>query len=319
MTSAVSVIIPAFNAEKYIEETLDSIFSQGHPNLEVVVIDDGSTDRTGEIVRNYREPVKYIRQGNQGPSKARNTGIEQSKGEYIAFLDADDLWTEDKLKLQIGFLESHPEVGMVFSDMLTFNEKGIIEPSYLRKVKRKHFYETLSAEQEALKDPFQMLLVANFIPTGSVVLRRSCLEEAGLFDESISSVEDLDMWMRVSIFHKVGFIPRVLKKKRDHENNISKDHYKAYVSAIYVREKLQKLFPAFTNKYKRGFDSRLSKLYFGKGWGHFSRSEMKEARADFVKSFSHKKSLQTLLYASCCFLPGMAIRLIRKIKQSMGR
>lgn len=316
MDPIVSVIVPAYNAELYIEEALKSIFEQTFHSYEIIVVDDGSKDRTSEIVHRFADRLLYIRQENSGPSKARNTGIQSARGKYIAFLDADDLWTKNKLELQIGFLETHPDIGMTFADMMTFNENDVTSKSHFQDIKRKnpYLYDILVREQNDLKDIFLMLLKGNFIPTGTVVIRKSCLDQAGLFDESISSVEDLDMWMRISMFCKVCFLPYVLEKKREHESNISKDHYKAACCAIYVREKLLKKYPEFTEKYRGEFDKKLSKSYFKKGYWNFSVGRLKEARENFIKSLDYRKNFRALIYALSCFLPTSLIHGIRRIK-----
>jgi glycosyltransferase involved in cell wall biosynthesis len=309
----VSVIIPAFNAEKYISETIDSVLNQSFRSFEIIVVDDGSTDRTADIVRQFGNHVKYIRQENSGPSKARNTGIRHASGEYIAFLDADDLWTERKLELQVGFLESHSDVGMVFADMMVFNEERLLKESSLR-TKGNHFYETLVAERDGFHDPFLRLIKTNFIPTGSVVLRKSCLEKVGLFDETLSSAEDRDMWMRISILCKIGFVPQVLMRRRVHNQNISKDLFKDVRSTIFVMKKLLLQFPEFTKAYRRSFDESLAELYFGEGYGLFSRGDLKKARSSFWNSLRHRWFAKTGFYTIACYLPMPVISLIRKLK-----
>jgi len=322
MDPAVSVVIPAFNAEKYIKESINSILSQTFQDFEIIVVDDGSTDNTGKIIKQYGSKVNYIFQENSGPSKARNTAISVAKGKYIAFLDADDLWTPNKLELQVGFLESHKDVGMVFADMITFNENGVIIESYLRKIKRKingvNFYKNLLTEQHEVRDPFLLLVQANFIPTGTVVVRKSCINKAGLFDETISSVEDLDMWMRMAICCKIGFVPHVLKKKRDHAGNISKDNFKATVSAIYVRKKIAKQFPELAEIYRKDFDKRFSQLYFSKGYGYFSKQDLLKARTCFGESFFHKANAKALIYMLSCYLPLTWINVI-KVLRNIGK
>lgn len=320
MYPIVSTIIPAFDAEKYIKETIDSALNQTYKDFEIIVVDDGSTDDTRNMLKQYRDKTRYIHQENGGPSKARNTGIKAANGKYIAFLDADDLWPKNKLELQVDFMESHPDVDMVFADMMTFNEDGIILKSYLKNIKRKNFYNILLKEQHEFKDPFWMLLKANFIPTGTVMVKRDILEKYNIkFDEKINTVEDLDYWMRICIFSKIGFIPEVLVRKRDHETNISKDLLKATISAIYVREKIQKEFPKLAVKYKKGFDKRLAQLYFGLGYGLFTHHEMSEARQKFIRSLSHEANIKPFLYALSCFFPLSIIRMIKRIKKYVGK
>ena len=116
----ISVIIPAYNREAYVGEAIRSVLAQTLPPEEVIVVDDGSTDRTGEIARSFGKPVRCISQENQGVGGARNTGLGEATGNFIALLDSDDLWTGRKLELQARYLENHPETDMVFSHMKPF-------------------------------------------------------------------------------------------------------------------------------------------------------------------------------------------------------
>src|SRR4030067_1442187 len=114
------IIIPVYNAEQYLPETLDSVFTQTYTNIEVITVDDGSTDKSAEIIKRY-PAVKYIRQKNGGVSNARNSGIKASSGDYIAFLDQDDLWLPEKLKIQLEIASRHQESGIFFCDGLMFS------------------------------------------------------------------------------------------------------------------------------------------------------------------------------------------------------
>ena len=124
MTPQVSVVIPAFNAERHIESCLDSVFGQGSDlALEVIVVDDGSTDGTAARLAEFPQVIR-LQQANAGPAAARNAGIGQARGEFVAFLDVDDLWPEGKLRLQIDMLMRHPDAALCFGDCLQFDEAG---------------------------------------------------------------------------------------------------------------------------------------------------------------------------------------------------
>jgi glycosyltransferase involved in cell wall biosynthesis len=314
MNPLVSVVMPAFNAERYIAESVDSVLSQTFQDFEIIIVDDGSTDKTIEIVGKYGSRVKVISQENSGPSRARNTGIMSAAGRYIAFLDSDDLWTEDKLEVQVGFMESNPRIDMVVADMMMFQEDATIFDSYFDSIRIKGFYDTLISEQRELQDAFSMLLQCNFIPTGTVLLRKECLEKSGLFDEKISTVEDLDLWIRISIFSKIGVIPKVLKKKRSHMENISKDIPRARSSYIYVLEKIQRDFPQMGDRYRMAFDKKLSSLYCNQGYYYFSINRMKESRFHFYKSLSLRINGRAFTYGLASFIPLTALMSLRKIK-----
>ena len=236
----ISIIIPTYNSAQYICEAIESVLNQTYKDFEIIVVDDGSTDNTKEVIKPYLNKIKYIYQQNSGPSAARNRGIKEAKGEYIAFLDADDIWLPQKLELQIKFMEKEKEVGLIFSDMILFNEKGIIKNSFL---KEKLFFNKLSikplssTEKVIYDNVFNALLQENFIPTNTVIVKKECFNKVGFFDETLFSVEDRDMWLRIGLFYDIGFINFPLVLTRFHETNISANQELALKSRLKVMKK----------------------------------------------------------------------------------
>lgn len=188
MTEAVSVIIPAYNAAPHIERAVESVRTQTCPPLEILVVDDGSRDRTAEIVDAMPPPVRLIRKANGGPASARNLGARSAKGDWLAFLDADDWWFPDKLRLQLACADD-PGVGLIHC--LPDHRKDVVP-------------ERLT---------FEMLWDRNWIINSSVLVRRSVFEELGGFNEApeLISVEDYNLWLRVAASSwTVRTCPRVL-------------------------------------------------------------------------------------------------------------
>lgn len=241
MASLISVIIPTYNAEQFIGQAIQSVLDQSYPPQEIIVIDDGSTDNTKKALLPFMERIIYLAQNNLGPSAARNSGIRAAKGNLICFQDADDFWTPDKLEVQLAFMEANPEIAMVFSDHEEFNEAGIVLSSYLGE-KWKAF-EVIPTVSGLIENAFGKLVVENFISTPTVMLRKSCLDTAGLFDEEIWSVEDRDLWMRISASFSIACIPRIFCKRRYHQTNISKQKELTLIGRIRVLEKNWALFP----------------------------------------------------------------------------
>ncbi|MDX1640985.1 MAG: glycosyltransferase family A protein [Balneolaceae bacterium] len=169
----ISVIIPVYNGAEFIDETLKSAFSQTYSNIEIIVVDDGSTDHTSEIVAKYPD-VHYIYQENQGVSVARNTAISAAKGNYIAFLDADDIWMPDKLTIQMEFMRKNPEIRIVTTEKENFMEPGTELPDYL---KPNYKWET----------------VGENLPS-TMIVHRSVFEEIGYYSPEYSSGEDRE-WL----------------------------------------------------------------------------------------------------------------------------
>lgn len=245
----VSVIIPTYNREKYIVETLQSVFAQTFTDYEVIVIDDGSTDNTSVVLKPYLDRIIYIRKPNGGQGSARNAGIKMAKGEYMAFLDSDDLWMPEKLELQVKYLDEHPDVGLVFTDYVVFSEDS---PSHGLSPARgeggqRRFSDELNKKCYSGNDlSFNILFRGNFIANLTVMVRMDCFECVGYFDESRELIggEDYDMWLRIAIRYKLGHIPEILAQYRVHGDNvIGTDLEKGYILQNKVINKILINYP----------------------------------------------------------------------------
>jgi glycosyltransferase involved in cell wall biosynthesis len=192
----ISVIVPAYNVEQYIAATLCSLQTQSHRDFEALVVDDGSTDNTAEIVRSFTSRdsrFKLFSKPNGGLSSARNYGICQARGEYIALLDGDDLYGREKLATHLWSLSRDSKIGVVYSASRAIREDGSLTPI------------KLSGRPVAL-DPLAALLCKNFIGHGSnAVFRRCIFDEIGGFDETLHSCEDVDYWLRIAATKKWHF------------------------------------------------------------------------------------------------------------------
>lgn len=203
--TAVDVIIPAFNAEKFIGDALSSVRAQTCPLNRIIVVDDGSTDRTVERVAAFSRQttpgmIVLVSQANAGPSAARNTGVRKSEAPYIAFLDADDTWAPDKIELQMRlFAAGDFALGVVYCDAAGMTEDGTVIASRSRKT----MYRGNIA---------RALLKGNVVrgSASAVVIRRAALDLAGPFDEVLRSGEDWDMWLRLSRHCRFDFVDRKL-------------------------------------------------------------------------------------------------------------
>jgi len=183
----VSIIIPAYNAEGYIKRALKSALGQTYKNIEIVVIDDGSTDKTAQIVKLIYSPkIVYIYQENQGLGAARNNGIKASKGQYITFLDADDYYLSEKIEKQVEFLQNRPDDQVVYCDFISFYSKAPLK--FLKKIHKK-----LSG------DVLKYLLKSCFINPNTIMLKRQVLENVGLFNEQRYYPEDWKIWLDISL------------------------------------------------------------------------------------------------------------------------
>ncbi len=199
----ISVVIPAYNSEQTISRAIRSVLNQSVSAHEIIVVNDGSCDNTAEKVKSFGDKVIYIEQKNAGVSVARNTGIKASTGDWIAFLDADDEWLLDKLKLQIDHIHRHPELYWTFGNFSVYfgNQK---------KNKSAHENRTVSAaiiENELTDDVFKAFEAGLFPWTGTVVIHRSVFEKTGMFEPGMKRAQDNDLWYRIGYsYPKAGYL-----------------------------------------------------------------------------------------------------------------
>jgi glycosyltransferase involved in cell wall biosynthesis len=251
----VSVIIPVYNGEKYITSTIQSVLQQSYANWELVIVNDGSTDRTPELCRSFmRKNVKIIDQPNRGLSEARNVGIRHSKGEYIAFLDADDIWLPAKLEKQVSFLDSHPLVGLVFCGSRLMDEEG------------KHLGIKQIFKAGNIK-PADIFLL-NPIKNGSVpMLRRKTLEDIRsaaqmtnenirifyYFDPFLSAAEDIDCWLRIALETEwqIWGIPDYTVYYRINQTGLSSFVDRYHSEWLKIHEKIKLSHPLFFREHAK--------------------------------------------------------------------
>jgi glycosyltransferase involved in cell wall biosynthesis len=226
--SRIAVVIPARNAGSFLREALDSVFAQDLRPAEVVVVDDGSTDDTRSVARGYGQGVHCLSvAAPAGPgaraaaapkiasagssARARNAGIAATRGELIAFLDADDIWVPEKTSRQIALLDAHPDLAMIFSDMRSFEGDRRSETTYFQE---RGFTGACTASS---------IFLADMVSTPTVILRRSVLAGCGGFDERLGVGQDTDLWFRIALRHRFAAISQPLVLRRFHGSNITKD------------------------------------------------------------------------------------------------
>jgi glycosyltransferase involved in cell wall biosynthesis len=208
----VSVVIPAYNAMKYLPETVASVMNQTYKDFEIILVDDGSSDHIRAWVAEQNIPqIKLISQENRGLSGARNTGIRHAQGEYIAILDADDLWDPTKLQKQVQALEDFSEVSFVYTWTALINERGTLTGRYYKRHEEGDVWDTL--------------IEFNLVGCGSVpLIRKSCFDAAGEFDENLKSfVEDWDLWLRMARLYRFKVIKEPLVYYRQRPDSASKN------------------------------------------------------------------------------------------------
>jgi glycosyltransferase involved in cell wall biosynthesis len=215
----VSVVIPTYNRAVYLVEALDSVLRQAYPNLDLIVVDDGSNDHTGQVLKPYQGQIKLLYQANKGVSAARNLGISAAKGELIAFLDSDDYWLPQKLAIQVAFFLEHHEAQICQTDEIWIRKGQRVNP------KRRH------AKPQG--DIFEASLALCLVSPSAVMIRRPLFDRVGLFDEELPACEDYDLWLRIAVNYPVYLIAEPLIVKRGgHADQLSAmpglDRYRIY-------------------------------------------------------------------------------------------
>ena len=264
----ISVIIPAYNSAKWINEAINSVLAQSFTDLEIIVVDDGSSDDTEQVLTHWiaARQIRYIKQANMGVSAARNCGVREACGDYIAFLDADDLFAPDKLGKQLALFEKQPNLGFVHAHFSKFDEAG--NDLGLRDMSRFSgwVYPQILLEWSAIMA----------LPT--LMLPKRVFEEVGGFDESVRWGEDIDLYIRIVRRYPIDLVPEVLCKVRVHADSVSASKLGSAASFQRVLQKAldadDSLSPAFG---RRAF----SQLYINKAQnllGEGGSAEMQIAR-----------------------------------------
>ena len=233
----VSVVIASYNMAAYLPLAVKSVLGQVYCNIEVIIIDDGSTDGTKEAVRPYLDDprVKYLFQENKGQAAAKNYGIRESCGEYVAFLDGDDMWVSEKLEQQMPLFLKSKDVGVVYSRVLYIDETG----KELRVSDNELFRGRVSGQ----------LLIRNFIGFGTCVVKKECFDRLGGFKEHVRMGIDYDLWLRFSTQYEFDYVDRPLLYYRLWAGQMSNNYKTRYLNGIVTMKHFLQEFPGAVDKH----------------------------------------------------------------------
>ncbi|HBC47709.1 MAG TPA: hypothetical protein DEO84_02180 [candidate division Zixibacteria bacterium] len=304
----ISVIIPTYNSAVYIEEALKSIFEQTYQDFEIIIVDDGSTDNTRQILRKYGERIQYIFQANGGPSSARNNGIRKARGKYIAFLDADDRWLPTKLQKQLSIFERNNTIGMVTTGACSFDEKGVFGYSTNKRA-------TLMQGNIA-----RNIFLHSNIGTPTVLVKKEVFDKIGLFEENIRQSEDDNMWIRIAANYDVELIDEALIQVRNHPSRMTLNRTELLES---VQASIDLLKTKYGEKVRRSIESavpiKLAHLQFAVGYGFYENGFYKEARKAFAKGAYYRFWYwKNPVYLLITFIPKSVIGLLRSLKRKLA-
>jgi len=237
MKPVLTIIIPTFNRADFLKESIQSVLSQTFTDFELIVVDDGSTDLTGEVVREFPQ-VRYVPcPVNSGVSHARNLGIGLARGRYICFLDSDDSWIKNKLETQIRWMEAHADCQVCYTDEIWIRKGVRVNP--------------MNKHRKCSGDIFPHSLPLCIVSPSSVLMRAELFDEVGTFDEDLPVCEDYDLWLRISLKYPVHFIEeKLIVKRGGHQDQLSSKYWGMDRFRVVALEKL--LRAQSLNDEKRG-------------------------------------------------------------------
>lgn len=315
-TAPISVVIPAYNAEEFLSETIKSVHAQTLPVAEIVVVDDGSSDRTAAIAQGLGAVV--VRQPNGGLSAARNTGIRAAGQPWIAFLDADDLWEPEKLERQWAAVRLCPEVGLVLCDTRSFADQRVVCQSFLADPKTRYeLAEKIRVSADVsyfpqITENFFLARIPFFSPT--VLVRRDLLLSAGLFDENLRCKEDMECFLRVLAHDPLAIVERPLMRYRLHRGSLSTDKLKMYLSSVAATEKIIANPEKYAQGAARAHEKLLPQISVRAGRLLLEQGQMRDARAMFRRGLQNNFKPRVFMLWLCTWLSPRAIKRVRRLK-----
>jgi len=306
----VSVVIAAYNAAPWIAETLDSVLAQTFLDCEVIVVDDGSSDETPEVVAGYGSRVRYLRKENGGAASARNVGIRAARGSYIAFVDADYLWLPEKLQLQMELFSRHPDIAWVYSDAIVFDGETGLE-----------LYKMSDVTKLYAGDILRPLLLFDFILSPTLLIRRDVFGTVGYFDESpdLQIGEDWNMWLRIAAKYRVEFVDRPLARYRLRATRQTgaMDVQYAFRSKWTIIENAVAREPARLSDLR---EHALANVCMGTAKQMLRRGDRLGAREMFTRAISlYPYDARTFAYWLTTFLPKPALNWLRAARRRYRR
>jgi len=341
----VSIIIPTYNSAHFLPECINSVLSQSYDNIEIIVIDDGSTDNTADVIQPFTKHIIYKKQENRGLAGARNAGFTASTGGFIAWLDADDIAHPDRILLQANYLFNNPEIVLISNNFSAFNSKGQIAHSHIStyygavqkagdicRIYPVHKEVTLGlppgcklidAKTKSLQvysgEVHQALILGNFIHPPTVMLRKSACFTAGKLDETIPTAEDWDYFIRLSKIGPIAFIDYPLLQYRISEQQMSSPNNNAeriVTNIIRVTEKHLKMEPKIIMKSKRELHRNLSSFHSNAAYV-FSETKPLHALVHLLKSLKYDyRETKLLKVISKIILPNMLLKTYRNFKSN---
>jgi glycosyltransferase involved in cell wall biosynthesis len=298
----VTVIIPCYNNADFIADAVNSVLQQDYPHIEVIVIDDGSTDSSVTILQQFDGRIRLIRQENQGPAAARNTGLKAASGDYIAFNDADDIWLPGKLMAQVSYMQQHPHIGLCYTNFTVWRQQQPIE-EFIAQLRPPSSPAKVDTERSGWL--YTQLLEKSLMSTIAVMLRSELVRTVGLFDTSLAIGEDHDYWIRVSRQYQMDKLSDVYAIYRTNPDSTTQKVHQQNYSLQVLQSALQKYgrrCPSGKEVPKSYINRYLGERHFSYGYNAMIKGHRDKALTSFKACIAlrHrfvKASLLTILCA----------------------
>lgn len=300
----VSIVMPTYNSSAHVEAALRSILQQTYPDYEIIVVDDGSDDNTLDIVRAVAPGARVFKQPHGGAAAARNRGIRESNGEFVAFQDSDDLWHPTKLEKQIAAMDSVPSVGMVMCGHKALTSDGE-RTSWSGANKSKLLVEG---------DSVLNIFLNSGVATPSVVVRRAVLDEVGLFEEQLQVGEDENLWLRIAYKFPIESVDEILITVRVHDRSLTGSRQDLAACVEEHLKLLQEKYTGIRERIAAVVPTRMSGIHFGAGEVQFAQGEYERADASFAEGLKWRPGrIKYIAYRALCHSPRVVIDTVKRV------
>lgn len=334
--SLVSVILPTYNRSQYIREAVQSVLEQTFKDFELIIIDDGSTDNTIETVKAFLKDkrIRYVKQENAGAAAARNRGLSMSTGNYIAFIDSDDIWEKDKINIQLSIMNALPDVSLVFSDFSSMDRNGNIQNSHLRTYF--HVLDEYNLDYEHVFNQYKhfdnigkvywgniykTMIFGNIILTSTCMCRKEIFTKVGVFDTRYKMLEDYDLFLKITQEFNVAIVDRPLVRYQYSNNQLSGeanfDKLCTNLIGIFNKNIAATTEKDFLERNARKIRRRLGMYQAMQAYNYFSHDNVRLAVRFYWQSIRNNPvNYKSYIYLLLSFLPSGIIRLLKKCKNN---
>lgn len=310
LSPKVSVVMPCYNNAAYVRQAVDSVLQQDYPNIELIVVDDGSKDNSLEVLASYGDRIRVIVQPNQGPAAARNNGIRHATGDYIAFLDSDDLWLPGKLSAQLEFLQKNPDFIACFCSWSVWDGKSTIDIPAPTAAERGQLQQNRSGWL------YLPLLKESVITTISVVIRRKTVEEVGFFNQEYTVGEDHDYWLRLSRCGKIAKLKQIYALYRQNPHSTTNKVHAKNFSLLVLQSAVAKFglcSPDGECLPEALYQQYLAERHFTYGYQSFWNGYREKAQESFRNTVDDQRyRLKSFVYLTICLTDFIYRRVIQK-------